>query len=117
MSVLSRIARFVLRIPGIVAALLLYVWALIRSNLQVAWEIVTPGLRLTPAIVRVPNNTRTDLETMLLANMITMTPGTLTLEVDRRTRDLYVHTLYFTDHDSFLAEIAKLERTLFKATR
>lgn len=114
---MNAILRFVLRIPGILIALVLYVWALIRSNLQVAWEIVTPGLDLTPAIVRVPTNTRTDLETMLLANMITMTPGTLTLEVDRRNRDLYVHTLYFTDHASFLADIAKLERTLFKATR
>ncbi|HSK22612.1 MAG TPA: Na+/H+ antiporter subunit E [Egicoccus sp.] len=109
--------RFVLRIPRILQAILEYLWALVQSNVQVAWEVATPGLHISPAIIRVPNNTRTDLETMLLANMITMTPGTLTLEVDRRTRDLYVHTLYYTDHESFLADIAKLERTLLKATR
>lgn len=109
--------RFLVRLPRIVIALFEYVVALVQANWQVAREVATPGLNITPAIIRVPNNTRTNLETMLLANMITMTPGTLTLEVDPESRDLYVHTLYFTDHESFFAEIAKLERTLLKATR
>lgn len=114
---MSAILHALLRIPRILIAILTYLWALILSNVRVAWEVVSPGLSITPAIIRVPTRTRTDLETMLLANMITMTPGTLTLEVDRQTRDLYVHTLYFKDHQTFFAEIARLERTLLKATR
>ena len=114
---MSAVLRFVIRIPRILWAVVRYLWALIVANVRVAWEAATPGLSITPAIIRVPTRTRTDLETMLLANMITMTPGTLTLEADPKTRDLYVHTLYFTDHDTFFAEIAQLERTLFKATR
>ncbi|MBS3941614.1 MAG: Na+/H+ antiporter subunit E [Actinobacteria bacterium] len=105
------------RLPHIVWALLVFLWALAMSNVRVAWEILTPGFSMTPAIIRVPTATRGGWETTLLANMITMTPGTLSLEVDEDTHDLYVHTLYYTSREAFLADIARLERTLLKATR
>ncbi|MFA9446906.1 Na+/H+ antiporter subunit E [Egicoccus sp. AB-alg6-2] len=114
---MSRALHLVRRLPWIVWAVLVFLWALVLSNVRVAWEVMTPGLGLTPAIVRVPTNTRTNAETTLLANMITMTPGTLSLEVDEDNRDLYVHTLYYTTRTAFLADIAKLERTLLKAMR
>lgn len=90
---------------------------LVVANARVAWEIVTPGLSLRPAIVRVPTRTRNAWERTLLANTITMTPGTLTLEVDETSGDLYVHCLYVNDRESFRAEIAKLEDVLLEAMR
>ncbi|MFA9432435.1 Na+/H+ antiporter subunit E [Egicoccus sp. AB-alg2] len=112
-----RVLGLVRRLPFIVWALLVFLWALLVSNVRVAWEVLTPGFGMTPAIVRVPTSTRTDWETTLLANMITMTPGTLSIEIDEDTRDLYVHTLYYEGREAFLADIASLERTLLKATR
>ncbi|GGI05240.1 Na+/H+ antiporter subunit E [Egicoccus halophilus] len=114
---MKRVIGVLRRLPYIVWALLVFLWALVLSNVRVAWEVLTPGLSMTPAIVRVPTRTRSDWETTLLANMITMTPGTLSIEVDEDTRDLYVHTLYYEGREAFLAEIASLERTLLKATR
>jgi multicomponent Na+:H+ antiporter subunit E len=105
------------RLPHIVWFMLVFVRELVVANARVAWEIVTPGLRLEPGIVRVPTDCRTDLETMLLANTITMTPGTLSLEVDTDTRDLYVHSLYVQDREAFIADIHALERVLLKAMR
>lgn len=94
-----------------------FVGELVIANLRVAWDIVTPGLQLTPAIVRVPTDCRSDLETMLLANALTMTPGTLSLEVDTTDRALFVHALYVTDRDAFVASVHRTERMLARALR
>ncbi len=101
----------------ILAFVLIFLRELVIANARVAWEVLTPGLSLQPAIVRVPTRTRNPWERMLLANSITMTPGTLTLEVDEISGDLYVHSLYVTDRDSFRQDIAVLERAVLRALR
>jgi multicomponent Na+:H+ antiporter subunit E len=102
-----RLARF----------LLVFLRELIRANARVAWEVMTPGLTLRPAIVKVPTRTRNQWERMALANTITMTPGTLTLEVDELSGDLYVHSLYVDDRETFRAQIQVLEDVLLEAMR
>jgi multicomponent Na+:H+ antiporter subunit E len=97
--------------------LALFMREMVVANLRVAWEILTPGFGLSPAIIRVPTHCRNQWETMLLANALTMTPGTLSLEVDTATGDLYVHALYVTDRAAFIAEIHDLERSLLRAMR
>lgn len=114
---MSRALRAVTRLPFVLVFVLVFVRELVIANVRVAWEVVTPGLALEPGIVRVPTSCRTDLETMLLANTITMTPGTLSLEVDTETRDLYVHGLYVEDREAFVASIHTLERSLLRALR
>jgi len=112
-----RALRVVTRLPYLLWFVVVFLYELAVANARLAWDVLTPGLPLTPAIVRVPTNTRTDLEMLLLANTITMTPGTLSLEVDHHRRDLYVHTLYYEDRERFIADIQKLERVLLKALR
>ena len=97
--------------------LIVFARELIIANARVAWEVVTPGIRLRPAIIRVPTRTRNPWERMVLANTITMTPGTLTLEVDEISGDLYVHSLYVDDRDSFRASIKVLEDVILGAMR
>jgi multicomponent Na+:H+ antiporter subunit E len=105
------------RLPATIVFVLTVVWRLGVANMRVALEIVTPGYQMRPGIVRVPTRTRTPLEATILANLITMTPGTLTLEVDPDTFDLYVHTLYLEDVDAFRAGIARTEDLLLKVMR
>jgi multicomponent Na+:H+ antiporter subunit E len=105
------------RIPATIVFVLTVVWQLGVANVRVALEIVTPGYQMRPGIVRVPTRTRTPMEATMLANLITMTPGTLTLEVDPDTFDLYVHALHLDDVDAFRAEIARTEDRLLKVMR
>ena len=58
-----------------------YALEVVRSNLRVAFDVVTPALRAEPGVVAVPLEARTDAEITLLANLITMTPGTLAVDV------------------------------------
>lgn len=63
--------------------------AMARANLDVAWRVITGRIR--PGIVRFNPALQTDLGRTLLANSITLTPGTLTVDVDDDSGDFYVH--------------------------
>jgi multicomponent Na+:H+ antiporter subunit E len=63
--------------------------AMLKANLDVAYRVITGRIR--PGIVRIRTGLKNDLEVMVLANSITLTPGTLTVDVDERSNDLFVH--------------------------
>jgi multicomponent Na+:H+ antiporter subunit E len=68
--------------------------AMAKANLDVAYRVITGRIR--PGIVRIPTGLRTDFGTAFLANSITLTPGTLTVDADDK-RNLYVHWINVTD--------------------
>lgn len=89
-------ARRALRVVRFVG---FYLWELLLANFQVAYDVVTPTTYTRPGIVAVPLDARTDAEITLLANLLTMTPGTLSIDVSSDRRTLYVHSMYITDPD------------------
>lgn len=93
------------KVPKVIAFLLYFIWELIKANLRVAYDIVTPQHHMRPAIIAVPLDVKTDFQITLLANLISLTPGTLSLDVSTNRRVLYVHTMYVTDFDKFRTEI------------
>ncbi len=84
---------------------LYFLWELVIANLHVAYEVITPKLYMHPAIVAVPLDVKRDLEITLLANLITLTPGTLSLEVSEDRSTLYVHGMYVDDIEEFRQSI------------
>lgn len=109
--------RHLLRPARIVYALAYFLAELLLANLRLAWDVATPGLPATAGIIRVDTDARTAGEIWLVANAISMTPGTLTLEVDADAGHLYVHTLYADDRAAFERQIAAFERALLGAMR
>jgi multicomponent Na+:H+ antiporter subunit E len=77
-----------------------FLWELLIATLRVAIDIVTPKHLMKPAILAIPVNTHSAGETTMLANAITLTPGTLTLDVSPDGRTLYVHAMYASDIES-----------------
>lgn len=71
-----------------------YLREIVTSNFRVARDVLSPRPRLAPGIVRLPIGGLSDRQTVAYATLLTMTPGTLTLEVDREGGWLYLHTLY-----------------------
>jgi len=61
----------------------------IRANLDVAWRVIHPDVPIHPGIVKVRTTLTSDMAKTFLANSITLTPGTLTIDIDGQ--DLYVH--------------------------
>jgi multicomponent Na+:H+ antiporter subunit E len=103
-----------------IAFAIYYVWELILSSVRVAYDVLTPRLRAEPGIVAVPLDARTDTEITVLANLISLTPGTLSLDVSEDRRTLYVHAMYLDDGpDALRADLKhRMERrvlALFRA--
>lgn len=87
-----------------------FAWKLVVSNLIVAREIVTPRDHVRSGIVAVPVEACSDLVITLVANAISLTPGTLTLEVRRDPPMLFVHVLHLHDLDQVRRDIRTLQR-------
>lgn len=74
-----------------------FVKELFLSNFKVMWDVITPKHISRPGIVGVPLDARTDLEILLVANLISLTPGTLSIDVSDDRQTLYVHVMFLDD--------------------
>lgn len=91
--------------PKVIAFIFFFIYELIKANLQVAYEVLTPHYNMSPGIVKVPLDAETDIEITFLANLISLTPGTLSIDVSDNKKVLYVHSMYIKDRESFIAGI------------
>jgi multicomponent Na+:H+ antiporter subunit E len=106
------------RIPRMVSFVFYFLYELLKANLQVAYDVITPKFYMTPGIIRIPLSARTDLEITLLANLISLTPGSLSLDVSDDRKVLYVHAMYIGDKDAYIAHVKNgFERKLLDILR
>ncbi len=75
-----------------------YLTEVIKANFIIAWDVLTPDSKSTPGIIEIelPEGLG-DAQTLLISNLITMTPGSLTLELCADHRTLLLHILYLDD--------------------
>ena len=78
---------------GLLRFLVFFAKELVQASLTVAWQVVRPGRPLRQAVVAVPVRGLSDRLLTVVANAVSLTPGTLALEVDRPSATLYVHVL------------------------
>ena len=100
--------------------ILFYLKELVAASLRVAYEVLTPKDHMKPAVVAIPLDAETDLEITLLANFITLTPGTLSIDVSKDRKTLYVHEVYVEAGD--IEKVKKqikggFEKKILKITR
>jgi len=86
----------------------LFLYELFASAVRVAIVVLTPDLKsaLHPAIIAFPLSVRSDAEITLLANLITLTPGTLSVDVSEDRSLLFVHALTLDTREALIADIA-----------
>jgi multicomponent Na+:H+ antiporter subunit E len=70
----------------------LFIWECIKANFDVAYRVLHPRMPIKPGIVKVKTNLKSDIAKTFLANSITMTPGTLSVDIDGEY--LYIHWIY-----------------------
>ena len=86
--------------------LLFLLGQLLVSALRVAWLVVQVKPKLRPAIIAYPLTLTTDAQITLFANMITLTPGTLSVDVSDDRRTLFIHTIDLGDRERFIGDLA-----------
>ncbi len=95
--------------------IIVFLYELIKSNLDVARRVITPSLPINPGIVEVKTRLKSKMGRMILANSITLTPGTLTIDIVGDT--LYIHWIDVQTRDTREATekiVRKFEKYLEK---
>lgn len=110
--------KYVRLIPRLGSFVLYFIYQIVKANLYVAYDIVTAHNYMKPGIVRVPLDASSDFEITLLANFISLTPGTLSLDVSTDKKAIYVHAMYIDSEDAFIADIKNgFERRILEILR
>jgi multicomponent Na+:H+ antiporter subunit E len=82
-----------------------FFWELVKANLRLALDIVTPRYHMKPAIIAVPLDATRDGQILLLSMLINTTPGSVALDVSPDRQTLYVHVMYTNTPDAAREEI------------
>ncbi|MBU4484577.1 Na+/H+ antiporter subunit E [bacterium] len=94
-----------------------FIWECIKSNFDVAYRVLHPKMPINPGIVKVKTNLTSEMGRTFLANSITMTPGTLTVDIDEEGGYLYIHWINIKATEVEEASkkiVAKFEKFLIK---
>ena len=102
------------RIPLAVGLGAFVVWALIVASLRMAVLVIGPRKNFRPGVIAVPLDLTSETGIGLLADLITLTPGTLSVELSPDWRTLYVHVMPLTDAD---AERRKIKESFERRVR
>ncbi|WP_107038866.1 Na+/H+ antiporter subunit E [Brumimicrobium mesophilum] len=89
-------------VPSLFSFTFYFLYELVKANIQVAADVVTPKFYMEPGIIKYPLTAESDLEITLLANVITLTPGTLSLDISDDRKVLYIHAMYVHDKEEFI---------------
>ncbi|SHG74777.1 Na+/H+ antiporter subunit E [Marivita hallyeonensis] len=80
--------------------IVMFHYELIVSSLAVAADVLTPKHRARPAIIEMPLDVKSDAGILLVTNLISLTPGTLSLDVSEDRKTLLIHAMFADDHDA-----------------
>jgi len=97
--------RYFKKLPKTIHLVLYFLKELLVSNLRVLWDVITPRHISRPGIIGVPLSARTDLEIFMVANLLSLTPGTLSVDLSEDRKILFVHVMFLEDAQAAKAGI------------
>ncbi|SHF60251.1 Na+/H+ ion antiporter subunit [Mariniphaga anaerophila] len=100
----------------LLAFCLFYLFKLVQSNIYIAWDILTPGKQSNPAFVEVPVILNSDTGLLMFSNLLSMTPGTLSLDISRDKKTMLVHVLYYSDEEQIQNGLKEMQQKIKRIT-
>jgi multicomponent Na+:H+ antiporter subunit E len=97
---------------------LFYLYELVKANLLIAHQILSPRPMIKPGIIKVDLDAKSNQEILALVNLITMTPGSLCIDISEDKKHIYVHEMYIDDVDKMKQDIKiNLEKRILDIAR
>lgn len=93
-----------------------YLLKLVQANLFIAYDILTPKMHIKPAFMEVPVSLKTDAGLLLFSNLLSMTPGTLSIDVSEDKKILYVHVLYYSSEELMQKDFNGMQEKIKRIT-
>jgi multicomponent Na+:H+ antiporter subunit E len=110
-------STYVRKVPKIIGFIGFFIVDLVRANVRVAYDVITPTHLMRPGVIAYPLMAEADVEITILGNLISVTPGTLSLDVSSDRKLLYIHAMYLDDEEALRANIRELERRVLEIMR
>ncbi|OAN76268.1 hypothetical protein A8B78_01925 [Jannaschia sp. EhC01] len=108
--------RYFTRATSWVRLILAFLWELVEGSILVVIDVLTPQHRSRPGIIAVPLDSHREMALLILTNYISLTPGTLSLDVSEDCRTLYIHAMFADDPDEIRRAIKEgVERRVKEA--
>ncbi|GAB5447958.1 Na+/H+ antiporter subunit E [Gymnodinialimonas sp.] len=108
--------RYFSRATKWVKLVLAFVWELFASSVQVVYDVLTPEHKSRPGIISVPLDTEGEMAILVMTNYISLTPGTLSLDVTEDRKTLYIHAMFADDPEEIRRSIKEgVERRVKEA--
>lgn len=109
---------YLLRVVAVVNLVYIFIKELFLSNIAVLKAVLRPKLNIKPGIFAFPTELKADWEITMLANLITLTPGTLVVDVSPDNKILYVHAMDISDADEAIQSIKNtFEQAIMEVSR
>jgi multicomponent Na+:H+ antiporter subunit E len=110
-------STYVRKVPMVMRFIVFFLVDLIKANLRVSYDVITPTHLMRPGVIAFPLDAEDDVEITILGNLISVTPGTLSLDVSSDRKVLYIHAMYLDDEEALRANIKELERRVLELMR
>ncbi len=99
-----------------VKLIVLFLYELLVSSIQVVWDVLTPTHKSNPEIMSIPLDAKGEMQILFVTNLISLTPGTLSLDVTEDEKTLYIHAMFADDPDEIRRAIKEgMERWVIEA--
>jgi multicomponent Na+:H+ antiporter subunit E len=82
-----------------IAFFIYFVKEIVRASIRVAYDVLTPTLYMNPGVIGIPLDVKRDAEIAVLANLVSLTPGSLSLDLSEDRKTLYIHVMYIDNDD------------------
>jgi len=106
--------RILLFTKRLIALVFFFLRKLVMANLHIAYDLITPGLSIKPGFFSVPLILKSDLQILLLVNLISMTPGSLAVDIDSEKISILVHSMYIEDLQQSISEVNEFQKRIKK---
>ncbi|MGP5017755.1 Na+/H+ antiporter subunit E [Vreelandella alkaliphila] len=105
------------RVPRIIGFVGFFIKELVQANLRVAFDILTPPWHMKPGVIAFPLSAHTEMEITMVANLISLTPGTLSLDVSDDRKVLYIHAMFLDDEEELRNNLKEMEHRALELFR
>jgi len=107
----SSLFRNPLRYLWFIYYIAVFIWECLKANVDVAYRVIHPDLPIRPGTIKVKTSLRSDAGLTFLANSVTLTPGTTSVDIDRDNGFIYIHWLYVKeDYDRSAMKLGVVEK-------
>lgn len=106
------------RVYSTIKLIFIFIWELTLSSVIVLKQILSPRLKIKPGIFKYETVLKSDVEVTMLSLLLTLTPGSVVMEVSPEGNMLYIHAMDVEQSkDALLSQLGNFEKAIMEVTR